>query len=290
MGVCILTGATSILLLKGLQTQDVILALERHSSRHGIPSEVFVDNGTQLMALKDVDFSIRDIDAEVYRSMGIPIHDSTGKSHVERGRVEQKIRSIREMLERTRVKATDPMTSIQWETTFAKISSALDDLPMAYGDSSNTNNLGFEILSPNRLKLGRNNFRSLEGIGFDLVNSQIPTEILDRNREITALWYQLFLDNIHMLMLKPSKFLNSSDSPVVNSIVLFTLLDGLYSKETSIWKLGKLIEVENRRVKISYVSQTPKIGNVIMSEVFRNFREVIIIYSVDEVFINTKEH
>ena len=35
------------------------------------------------------------------------------------------------MLERTGVKSTDPMTSIQWETTFAKISSALNDLPLA---------------------------------------------------------------------------------------------------------------------------------------------------------------
>ena len=105
---------------------------------------------------------------------------------------------------------------------------------MAYGNSSNTNILGFKILSPNRLKLGRNTFRLLEGIGIDLINSQIPTEILDRNREITALWYQLFLDNIYMLMLKPSKFLNSSDSPVVNSIVLFTLLDGNHCLET--WK------------------------------------------------------
>ena len=75
VGVCILTGATSILVLEGLQTQDLILALERHSSRHGIPSEVFVDNETQLMALKDVNFSIRNVDAEVYRSMGIWVHD-----------------------------------------------------------------------------------------------------------------------------------------------------------------------------------------------------------------------
>ena len=84
--------------------------------------------------------------------------------------------------------------------------------------------------------------------------------------------------------------MNSSGTPVVNSIVLFTLLDGLYSKETIIWKLGKVIEVENRRVKISYVSRIPKIGNAIMSEVFRNFREVSIVYSVDEVLINTTEH
>ena len=77
-----MTGATSILVLEGLQTQDIILALERHSSRHEIPSEVFVDNGTQLMALKDVEFSIRDVDAEVYRSMGFRVHDSTAKKRV----------------------------------------------------------------------------------------------------------------------------------------------------------------------------------------------------------------
>ena len=290
VGVCILTGATNILLLEGLQTQDVILALERHSSRHGIPSEVFVDNGTQLMALKDVEFSIRDIDAEVYRSMGIRVHDSTAKSHEERGRVERKIKSIREMLERTGIKATDPMTSIQWETTFAKISSALNDLPMAHGDNSNSTNLGFEIISPNRLLIGRNNFRSLEGIGIDMLNSQIPTEILNRNRDITSLWYQVFLDNIHMLMLKPLKFLKSSEPPTVNSIVLFTLLDGLYSKQLTVWKLGKVIEVENRRVKISYASMIPKIGNPTKCEIYRNFREVSIIYSVDDVFINTTEH
>ena len=208
--VCILTGATNILLLEGLQTQDVVQALERHSSRHGIPSEVFVDNGTQLMALKDVEFSIRDIDCQLYRSMGIRVHDSTAKSHEERGRVERKIRSVRELLEKTGCKTSHPMTSIQWETTFAKVSSALNDLPLAHGDSSNTTNLGFEILSPNRLLIGRNNYRSLEGVGIDLKNSVIPTEILDRNREITTFWYQEFLDNIHMLMLKPNKFLNSS--------------------------------------------------------------------------------
>ena len=288
--VCLLTGATNILLLEGLQTQDVVQALERHSSRHGIPSDVFVDNGAQLMALKDVEFSIRDVDSQLYRSMGIRVHDSTAKSHEERGRVERRIRSIRELLEKTGKKTTHPMTSIQWETTFAKISSALNDLPLAHGDSSNTTNLGFEILSPNRLLIGRNNYRSLEGVGIDLKNSLIPTEILDRNREITAFWYQEFLDNIHMLMLKPNKFLSSSAPPTVNSIVLFTLLDGLYSKQETCWKLGKVLEVEERRVRISYVTRIPKIGNPIMAEVFRNFRDVSVIYSVNDILINTTEH
>ena len=68
------------------------------------------------------------------------------------------------------------------------------------------------------------------------------------------------------------------------------MFDGLYSKELIVWKLGKVIEVEDRRVKISFVSRIPKIGNAIKSELFRNFRDVSIIYSVDELLINTEEH
>ena len=38
------------------------------------------------------------------------------------------------------------------------------------------------------------------------------------------------------------------------------------------------------------LSMTPKIGNVIKTELFGSFRDVSIIYSVDELLINTEEH
>ena len=44
--VCIMTGTTNILASEGLETADVVQALERHASRHGIPAVIFVDNGT----------------------------------------------------------------------------------------------------------------------------------------------------------------------------------------------------------------------------------------------------
>ena len=37
----IMTGATKILVLEGLETADVVQALERHASRHGIPAVIF---------------------------------------------------------------------------------------------------------------------------------------------------------------------------------------------------------------------------------------------------------
>ena len=88
---------------------------------------------------------------------------STAKAHSERGRVERKIRSLRESLEKMGVNTNHPQTVLQWETIFAKIVNTVDNLPMAKGNTSNSSNLGYEIITPNRLKLGRNNYRSLEG-------------------------------------------------------------------------------------------------------------------------------
>ena len=99
---------------------------------------------------------------------GIKIVVSNAKAHSERGRVERRIHALRESLEKLGVNTTVPMTCMQWETLFSRISNALDNLPLARGNRSNRLALGYEIITPNRLKLGRNNARSLEGSGIDL--------------------------------------------------------------------------------------------------------------------------
>ena len=86
--VCIMTGATNILALEGLETVDVVQALERHARRHGIPAFIFVDNGTQLKTLSQAKFSLETADLQVQESMGMRILESNPKSHEERGRVE----------------------------------------------------------------------------------------------------------------------------------------------------------------------------------------------------------
>ncbi len=64
--------------------------------------------------------------------------------------------------------SSHPMTCLQWDTLFSRISNSIDNLPLALGNTSNETALGYEIITPNRLKLGRNNYRSLEGSGIDL--------------------------------------------------------------------------------------------------------------------------
>ena len=109
------------------------------------------------------EFSIRDVDTFMYDSVGMQVEVSSAKSHESRGRVEAKVKILRSMLAKLAINTTTPMTALQWETCFSRISNQLDDLPMAKGNSSNVSDIGWDIITPNRLKLGRNNFRSLSG-------------------------------------------------------------------------------------------------------------------------------
>ena len=89
--VCLLSGATNIMALEGIETQDVCAAIERHSNRYGVPGFIFVDNGTQLKALKYAKCLVRDVEAEVQDQLGIKIIVSNAKAHSERGQVKRRI-------------------------------------------------------------------------------------------------------------------------------------------------------------------------------------------------------
>ena len=251
---------------------------------------MYVDQGTQLKALEHAELSIRDLTMQVVDSLGIRVHVSNAKSHEEQGRVERKIRAVRETLEKTGVKTTSPMTVTQWDCVFAKVANTIDDLPLARGDSSNVSNIGYEIITANRLKLGRNNNRSMEGPGVRFDKSQQFSRILERNREIYQCWYQLFIDNIHNLAVKPPKWSTNSRKPVYNDIVLFTFNDSGYSKSNITWKLGRISEASERKVQITFLGNSSLKGPSKMHTVERNPRDVSILFSVGDFNINTQDH
>ena len=177
------------------------------------------------------------------------------------------------------------MTCMQWDTLFSSVSNALENLPIARGDNSNGTALGYEIIRPDRLKMGRNNSRSLEGNGIDLEMSLNFTKILDRNRSIYQQWYQTFIDNIHLLNLRPNKWLKSDRLPLVDDIALFVFNDGNCSKESICWKLGKVLDVTGTKVTLRY-SIKSRDDQVVV----RSLRDFSIIYSVGEILSNTVKH
>ena len=53
---------------------------------------------------------------------------------------------LRETLEKLGVQTSVPMTCLQWDALFSRISNTIDNLPIARGDTSNKTTLGYEIL------------------------------------------------------------------------------------------------------------------------------------------------
>ena len=187
--------------------------------------------------------SLRDVHAQVQDSLGIKDVVSTAKAHSERGQVERKIRSLRESLEKIEVNKNHPQTVQEWETLFSKIANTVDNLPMAKGNTSNATNLGYEIITPNRLKIGRNNYCSLEGSGIKLDVSSNLTALFERNIE-SCIVSGIFIENIQTLDLRPNKWLKNSRLPIIDDIVLFVFNDSEYGKEGMDWRLGKITAVK----------------------------------------------
>lgn len=285
--VCLLTGATSILAMEGLETQDVIQAIERHSARHGVPAVMYVDNGTQLIALEHAKFNLRDVETQVHDSLGMRIIVSNAKSHEERGRVEAKVKILREMMEKLAVTPQDPMTAIQWETFFAKISNMIDDVPLAKCTNSNLADPGWEIITANRLKLGRNNNRSLEG-SFNLSRGVGADTLLKRNQNIQKVWYQMLIDRIHHLIPRPAKW-SKTDEINVGDICLFIYSENAAMKK-DIWKLGRITEIPKKnKVIITFPGNHTTNGIPDMRTISRCPRDISIISAAGDVELNSRK-
>jgi len=90
--------------------------------------------------------------------------------------------------------------------------------------------------------------------------------------------------------MRPDKWSSNSRLPLENDIVLFVFTDANYAKEKINWKLGKILSCTNGKVEILYVSKISKTGISKMGRLTRSVRDVSIVFSIGELFINTSEH
>jgi hypothetical protein len=252
-----------------------------------MPAEVYVDNGSQLAKLESYSFAIRDVDTQLYDARSVRVFLSTPKAHNERGRVENKVKAVRESLEKQSVAESTPITPLEWETIFSRVANVLNDIPLAKGNSSNVSDLGFDILTPNKLIMGRNNYRSLQGAG-RILDPTVPSELLDRNRKIMSIFFEIMVDRLHHLQTKPNKWSTSSPrQPEVDDIVMFKYNE---SNSACDWKLGRVVTVQPRKVSIAYTIKTEAKAIPVLKFLDRSPRDVVIVLSENELAVNSGEY
>ena len=135
-----------------------------------------------------------------------------------------------------------------------------------------------DLITPNRLKLGRNNDRSPAG---PLEVTKSFSRILSTNIEIYNAWFdQWLINHVPKLMHQPKWFVQDRDI-TVNDVVLFLKNDSAISttyqygivKETHLGRDGRI-----RKVKIHYRNANEQS----FRETTRAVRELIVIHQADE--------
>ena len=98
---CCTTGAVDWKVMENSTSSSFILGFKRFSNQVGFPKVILPDQGSQLMkACNEMTLKFRDIKGQLNTEYGIEFKVCPVGSHYMHGRVERKIRQVRESLER----------------------------------------------------------------------------------------------------------------------------------------------------------------------------------------------
>ena len=248
-----------------------------------------MDNGTNLIALSKAMFRVQDLNGELSDRLNMEVRVTNAKSHEENGRVEVRIRELRrivELLGQLREQDLGSQTILQWETIFGDIANALNNLPIATSNNSRSRSSELKIITPNRLLLGRNQYRA---IAAPMITPEFtgPQNMLQNNERISKAWYTLYMKNLHRLMPQVSKF-GKTEPVAVGDVVMFVTEEG--NLAGSGWKLGRVSKIVSlNSIEIEYAVVNARSKEINRKTVMRSPRQCSRILGANECRTNTSE-
>ena len=276
---CCTTGATSIKVMDDYSTSAFLLAFIRFSSVYGYPKYLLPDEGSQLIkGCKTMQISFVDIQHKLNIEYGIQFESCPVGGHDMHGKVERKIRQVQESMKKKL--QGNRLSILQWETLGDQIANNVNNLPLAsINVSAELEHL--DILTPNRLLLGRNNDRSPSG---SLLVSNDAQKLLQANVDNLTVWFDSWLISYVPRLMEHPKWFRSDIDIHVGDVVLFLRTEKEYSRQ---YQYGIVQSVERgrdgkiRTVNVRYRNPSGKKNR----ETRRAARELVIIHHADELSI-----
>ena len=275
---CGTTGAVDLKVMESYTASSFIFGFKRFSSQVGFPKMLLPDQGSQLLkACGDVNLKFKDIKGQLNTEYGIEFSPCPVGSHYMHGRVERKIRLVRESIERS--VCGKRLSIIGWETLCAEIANGINDLPL--GLSNRNVDLGnLDLLTPNRLLLGRNNERSPAG-PVDINGSY--DRVIEANNEIYHIWFKCWLTEYVPKLMQQQKWFQTSERELaVGDIVLFKKAEKVLECH---YKYGMVKELKRSKddVTRSVIVEYQNADETFRRTTTRGIRELVLIQHVGEV-------
>ena len=234
-----------------------------------------------VIGCESMELNFEDLKYQLDVDSSIEFNTCPVDGHNMHGKVERKIREIKKSI--IKVADKERLSVIQWETLASELANCINNLPLALGSTiSDLENL--DLLTPNRLRLGRNNDRIPVG---PLYVTNKPDSFIKLNQQIFNAWFECWLiSHVPKLMHQPKWFKDDYDISV-GDIVLFLKHEGHLAGK---YQYGKIKSVQKgtdgkvRTVNVEYRNHTENANRTTR----RSVRQLVMIHPVDELSLSVE--
>ena len=187
---CPVSRLLNLQVVEKSDSSGIIEGLTRVSCEVGVPKILLIDQDSAVMkALSEVEFEVVNLKLEAKKLFGIEFSTCPVAGHNMNGQVERRIRTIQESLEEAGLKQK-VLHATGLQTMLKLVENQLNNLPIGYSfgrDADNTSLL--KMLTPNMLRVGRSNERSLNG---PMMLPGSPSDLLKRVQETYDTWFRIW--------------------------------------------------------------------------------------------------
>ena len=274
---CCTTGAVDCRVMEDYSSDAFVMAFVRFSCRFGYPKKLLPDEGSQLVkGCKDMILSFTTVQHTLSVEYGIEFTTCPVGAHYQHGRVERKIQEIKKSLNKTLNNRR--LAIMQWETLGLQIANGINNLPIGLGNKSEEiENL--DILTPNRLLLGRNNYRCPSQ---PLELSKDHKRLIKSNADIYRAWFNSWLISYVPTLIEQPKWFENDKEILVGDVILFLKSEQEFDLQYQygiVTSVNKGRDGHVRSIEIEYQNSNEKIKR----STTRGVRDVVVIHKVDEL-------
>ena len=192
--VCMVTKCVNMQVVEQKDVGGISCALTRLGCEVGMPKLFLIDKDSGIMAtLKDAEVEMLDASLTVFKEHGVRFETCPVAGHNAHGLVERKIKTAQELLERSGF-ASMRMHTTGLQTTVKLVENMMNNTPYGFSFSRGQgNNKLMKLISPNMLKMGRINSRTLNG---PIKLPEGPATMMQKVHKAYDIFYKVYNDTM----------------------------------------------------------------------------------------------
>ena len=276
---CCTTGAVDIRVMEDYSTDSFVSGFIRFSCRFGYPKYVLPDYGSQLVkGCEEMTYSFTDVKQKLSTEYGVDFRPCPVGAHYVHGKVERKIREVKKCVE-IRVH-NERLSILQWETLMQQVSNSINNHPLGLRHYT-TDLENLDLITPNRLLLGRNNDRCPNS---PLTFSFDHKQLIQKNANIFRAWFKAWLISYLPSLIERPKWHKTDREMQVGDVVLFLKSEREFDEQYQYGIVSATHKGQDghvRKVDVDYKNATENVRRTTC----RGVRELVVIHPIDELDI-----